>query len=147
MSVQEIVGSSGLGLVCLLTLIQIMPIQINPWSAIARCIGNALNKDIKTDIDNIKTDVNQIKEKQTKIDEKIDERDAISARVRILRFNDELLDNIDHSKDYFDQILLDIDFYDKYCNSHPDFVNSITKIASANIKKQYEICLQKHNFK
>ena len=33
-----------------------------------------------------------------------DEREARNARRRILRFNDELLRKVDHSKEYFDDI-------------------------------------------
>lgn len=40
-----LLGGSG-GLFALLTILQISPIKINPWSALARSIGRALNKDV-----------------------------------------------------------------------------------------------------
>lgn len=45
----------------------------------------------------------------------LDERDAITARRAILRFGDEVYDNKHHRKDLFDQTLIDIDRYEKYC--------------------------------
>ena len=133
------IGTSTGGLFILLTLIQITPIKINPWTAIATAIGNAINKDIKKDIVSIKDEIINIKNEAN-------ERDAISSRVRILRFNDELLQNVDHTKDYFDQILSDIDRYEKYCNEHPHFKNNMTLLAVENIKKCYQNCLAKHKF-
>ncbi|MBR1631554.1 MAG: hypothetical protein IJ680_06815 [Paludibacteraceae bacterium] len=71
---------------------------------------------------------------------------ASNARVRILRFDDELLEGRGHSKDSFDQCLLDIDTYNKYCEAHRDFKNSITSTASEHIKDCYKKRLEKHDF-
>ena len=46
MSIQEILASSGGALVILITLVQIAPIKVNPWSAIGKMIGKALNGDV-----------------------------------------------------------------------------------------------------
>ena len=46
MSIQEILASSGGALVILMTLVQIAPIKVNPWSAIGKMIGKALNGDV-----------------------------------------------------------------------------------------------------
>ena len=46
MSIQEILASSGGALVILMTLMQIAPIKVNPWSAIGKMIGKALNGDV-----------------------------------------------------------------------------------------------------
>lgn len=45
------------------------------------------------------------------IDEKGDRREAVSSRLRILRFADELQEGRRHSKDSFDQTLADITNY------------------------------------
>ena len=125
MSISEIVGTGGGVLFIIFTLIQISPMKIDPWSSIAKLIGNAINKDIK---------------------DALDEKDAIAARIRIIIFNDELLSDIKHSKDYFDQILFDIDTYENYCHKHPDFKNSTIIFAAENIKNCYKKCLEKHSF-
>lgn len=69
---------------------------------------------------------------------KEDEDDkARQARLRILRFNDELCAHVPHSESYFEDILDDIDFYEKYCASHPTFRNSRGKAAMEHVKTTY----------
>ena len=121
------------------TLIQIAPIKVNPWS----WCGKALRKVIIGDIDR-KLDV--ITAKVDKLERTVDEGDAILARTHILRFNDELYNGIKHSKEYFDQQLEDIDRYDHYCEQHPEFKNSRTVMASDNIRETYNRLLKEHKF-
>lgn len=59
------------------------------------------------------------------------------ARTHILRFNDELHNNVYHSEEYFKQTILDIDTYDKYCADNPDFANGLTVMASQYIKDEF----------
>ena len=56
-------------------------------------------------------------------EEKEQLKEALATRRRILRFNDELLQKIKHSKEMFDDTLKDITDYDNYCRTHPDFKN------------------------
>lgn len=79
-----------------------------------------------------------------KIYDRMDERDAIQARTHILRFNDELENGMKHSKDYFRQQIQDIDTYEEYCRTHPDFANGLTVMASKYIKSEYERQYQTH---
>ena len=51
MNLGEIAGWSGGGLLLLLPFIQIAPIKVNPWSAIVRGIGKALNGDVLKKLD------------------------------------------------------------------------------------------------
>ena len=81
-----------------------------------------------------------------RLDPKCDRREAISVRVRILKFEDELLEGHRHSKDSFDQVLSDITFYDQYCDSHPDFKNNQTLMTVEHIKKVYYERLEKRDF-
>lgn len=46
MSIQEILTAGGGTLIVLLTLVQIAPIKLNPWSAIVKWIGHALNAEV-----------------------------------------------------------------------------------------------------
>lgn len=136
---QTLGWSGGAGLIIIMTILQIAPIKINPWSKILNWFGDLFNSGIYKRLEKIESDVNEIKHNSA-------ERDAITARVRILRFNDELLNNVDHSKDYFDQILHDVDMYEKYCEEHPKFKNNVTLFAINNIKESYKTCMVKHNF-
>ena len=89
---------------------------------------------------------NQILDAVKSLRADFDEEKAIQARVRIVKFNDEILTDQRHSKESFDQALSDIDTYDRYCSSHPQFVNSKTKLSSENIRRTYQECESKHSF-
>lgn len=139
MDTQEWVKWGAAGVVALMSLIQISPIKINPWTAIGRWIGRAINGELIEKINNL--------EKQLEVVEaKHDESEAKSARVRILRFGDELYQGRKHSKEHFDNILDDITEYDTYCRAHPDFKNERTKVTESVILNQYRECTEKHLF-
>lgn len=89
---------------------------------------------------------NQIMDAVKSLREDFDEQKAISARVRIVKFNDELLTDKRHSREAFDQCLSDIDTYDRYCADHPKFVNNKTKLSSEHIRNTYRECENNHTF-
>ena len=121
------------------TLVQIAPIKINPWSWVGRTLRRVIIGDIDKKLDGISAKVD-------KLEDTMNERDAILARAHILRFNDELYNNVKHSRDYFLQTLEDIDNYEKYCEAHPDFKNSRTTMAEQNIKEVYQRLFAEHKF-
>lgn len=88
----------------------------------------------------------QINEKLVKIQYTIDEREAVLARTHILRFNDELYNEVKHSKEYFDQTLEDIKTYNMFCKEHPKFENERTVLATENIKETYKKLHDEHKF-
>lgn len=77
---------------------------------------------------------------------KSDERNAVNMRVRILRFRDEMLAGQSHTHDSFQQVLNDIDDYEKYCDRCPDFKNNQTVATIEHIKRNYAERLEKHDF-
>ena len=79
---------------------------------------------------------------QMKVDE--DRREAVLARTHILRFRDELYNNIDHSMEYFEQTLDDAADYDRFCESHPDFRNGRTTEAVRYIREEYRRLFKEH---
>lgn len=124
---------AGGGLFVLLTLIQLAPIQVNPWSWLAKTIGKATGiAAIEKKLDaHIATD---------------DKRDADSHRVKILQFNNELLRSIDHTKEEFIEVLAEIDAYERFCDDHPDYPNNRAVLAIENIRENYKERLKKHDF-
>lgn len=133
MNLGEIVGWSGGGLLLLLTLIQITPIKINPWSKAAKAIGNALNGG----------DVMGKLEEHIRVD---NERNADMHRARILQFNTELLRGSKHTEEDFNEILYNIDCYEKYCTDHPEYQNNRAVHAIKNIERVYDDCMENHDF-
>ena len=133
-----LVGGGGL-LAVLLTLVQIAPVKINPWSAIAKAIGKAINADVLRELDT----VTQKLDTHIRVD---DERNADSYRTRILQFNNELLREILHTREDFIEILAVIDDYESYCRDHKEYKNNRAVCAIENIKRVYMERLQKHDF-
>lgn len=139
MNIHEwIIGGGGL-LCALLTLVQIAPVKINPWSAIAKAVGNAINADVLRELDT----VTQKLDTHIRVD---DERNADSYRTRILQFNNELLREIQHTREDFIEILAVIDDYESYCRDHKEYKNNRAVCAIENIKRVYMDRLQKHDF-
>ena len=131
-------GGCGL-LIVVMTLLQISPIKFNPWSYFANKIGKAMNGEIIEKVDNIAKDLNELRNE-------CDEREADNCRTRILRFNDELSHDVNHSKEHFDQTLMDITKYEVYCNNHPGYKNNIAALAIERIKSTYKKCCDEGTF-
>lgn len=125
MSLYEFIAGGGGIVLALLTLIQIVPIKVNPWSKIARGIGRAMNAEIM---------------------DKLNESEATDARYRILRFDDEIRHHVKHTEEHFNQILDDIDEYERYCSSHKNYKNSKAVLAIENTRRTYEKCRRENSF-
>ena len=146
MNIQEILLSGGGVLFVLLTLIEITPIKINPWSRLAKGLGRAINADVIKSLEEVKktqTETRQRLETHISTDEV---REVDHCRTRILRFNNELLRDIPHTKEEFIEILKDIDDYERYCKNHKDYANGRAVHAIANIGRVYDERLEKHDF-
>lgn len=139
MSISEIVMSGSGGLLLLLTLIQIAPIKLNPWSRIAKAIGRAINAEVLAKLE-------QTNKKLEAHIQAADERNADMWRANILRFNSELIRCLPHTKEDFNNIFLDIDDYETYCRDHPAYKNSRAVHAIGNIGRVYDQRLEKHDF-
>lgn len=120
-----------------ITLVQIAPIKIDPWSALMRAIKRLLVGDIEKKIDNITTKVDTL-------EAQFSEEKVLRTRTRILMFADELYNGKHHEKEYFDNILDDITLYDKYCAEHKDFKNKKTELSAALINETYNRLFKEH---
>ena len=139
MSISELLAGGG-GLVFILfSLVEIAPVKWNPWSALAKALGRAVNADLLKELSATKAAL----EKHIQID---DERNADAHRGKILAFNTELLRGIEHTREDFIEVLAEIDQYESYCRTHPDYKNNRAKYAIANIGRVYNDRLKKHDF-
>lgn len=137
--VKQALAYGGGVLLLLMTLIQITPIKLNPWSWLGRVIGRAINGEVLDKVNKLAKDVQSIKEEDA-------EEWASLSRTHILRFGDELLHGVQHSKEHFDQILLDISKYETYCETHPAYKNNIANATIKQIKNTYQKCLDENHF-
>lgn len=150
-------GIAFAGIIGVLSLIQVSKIEINPWTWLARKFGNAINHDISEQIkgveekankrmDDFEKAIEEIKSTQDHDREATEQYRAIASRVRILTFNEELLQNTKHSKEMFDQVLFDITNYTHYCDKHPNFENEKAVMAINNVRRCYQQCLEQGDF-
>ena len=145
------IGNLSFIVIMVLSLVEISPIKINPWSVLIKWIAKLLGiVDLKTEMVQVRDRMDELEKKidQMKISEEEKEqlKEALAARRRILRFNDELLLKIKHSKEMFNDILKDITDYDNYCRTHPDFVNQRAVFAEQNVGKEYKKCMEENDF-
>lgn len=136
----------GVTLLVILTLVQITPIKLNPWSWLAKKLGNALNADLKNQITGLQGEVSDLRNEISEVKESIGESEALASRTRILHFGDELLRGDPHTKEHFDQILRDCDTYEDYCLDHPKFENNVAVMTIGRIKSVYQERLEKNDF-
>ena len=144
MTLKELFLSSGGILIAALALIQISPIKVDPFGALARWIGRALNGDVLKKLDEMEKAQAETREQ---LDEHIridNERNADVHRVQILRFNRELLQEVPHTQEDFVEALSEIDFYEHYCKSHPEYENNRAVLAIENIKRAYMVWQENH---
>ena len=97
--------------------------------------------------DGTQKELKQVREDVKKLSDTVGKNAAVLARTHILRFDDELLNGISHSQEYFRQQLDDIDTYEEFCIRNPEFRNSYTTIASEHIKETYKSLLAKGEFR
>lgn len=129
-----------------LALIEITPIKINPLSWIAKKIGSAFNGEIMKEISHLKQEVKIVKNDVSDIREEAKEREATNRRARILEFGDEILHEVDYSKEHWDSVLMDIGAYEAYCDDHPHYMNHVAKATIRHIKDKYQKHLQEDSF-
>lgn len=122
-----------------MTLLQLTPIKVDPWTWLARKVGRAVNGELLDRMEKLESMVKMMEETSS-------EQAAKSTRIRILRFGDEILHGIHHSKEHFNQILQDITEYEQYCREHPNFKNNMTVLTTKHIMEVYSACFEDNNF-
>lgn len=130
----------------LLSIVEISPIKINPWSRLAKWLGRAINADVIKELETVKQTQAETRKQLEEHISKNDTREADNCRARILRFNNELIRDIPHTKEEFLEVLKDIDDYERYCRDHEDYANGRAVHAIANIGRVYDERLEKHDF-
>lgn len=95
------------------------------------------NEAIRSDVASTKRDIDSTRAVLVDHISEADDEKARNQRYRILRFYDEMCEHRKHSESHFEDILDDIDAYEKYCESHPDFKNNRGHVAMQHIKEKY----------
>ena len=143
MTLQQINDIAQVGgfslLIILLGMIKVPHIEINFWKWLGRGFGRVINDEVLTQVAELKKDLDEFK-RESELER------VRQARQRILRFNDEILFERRHSKEHFDEILDDINVYERYCREHKEYENNKAVLAISTIKEVYQECMDTHDF-
>ena len=114
------------------------------WSWIQN--RHASNKDILRAVQAVEGKVATLEDRVEALQDDQERIQAEEARLRVIHFNGELLRDVKHTSEEFDQVLTDIDTYEDYCDDHPKYPNNKAILAVENIKRVYANCLKEHDF-
>ena len=92
-------------------IIQITPIKLNPWSALFKWFGNAINGEIKESINNVNKIIKVINTEMSDMKDEIRSNEKDRIRWEVLDFANSCHNGKNHSKDEFLHI---ITLNDKY---------------------------------
>lgn len=129
MSVSEILGAGGLGLVLLLSLVQVAPLKLNPWDRVFEWLGQKLNR--ATD------------EELKKLEAQIQGMWINSHRHAILRFARECRAGIDHSPDEWTNVLNVAEEYEAYVREN-SITNGIITQDTVYLRNLYQKLSHEH---
>ncbi|MBQ5889739.1 MAG: hypothetical protein IIW73_02150 [Clostridia bacterium] len=117
-------------------------------SIVSLCLQRKWKKDDQSagKLDAISTEVQSVKNTLTEHIATDAEADAKQARRRIIDFSDECRRGTRHSEEHFDNVLEDIDAYEKYCAAHPQFENRKAVQSIRFIVEIYDECKRKNDF-
>ena len=139
------VGGGGL-LAAVMTVIQVSKIEINPWSWLAKTIGNALNADVMDKIGEIQLAQEDTRKKLEEHIEESEEREAGNYKSRVLRFNNELVRGLGHTEEEYNEMFDVIWKYETHCKTHPNYKNNRMPHAIKNIERMYDVMLATNGF-
>lgn len=139
-------GNLTVIVIIFLSLVQIVPIKINPWTKFFGWIGQTINKDVLAELKIVKEDLSGVHKELDSMKEAEEVREANAARNRILRFDDELRRKIEHSEEFWSQTLDDVTFYRNYCDSNDKYPNSKADVAMKNIEETYHEVKKENRF-
>lgn len=153
----EVVSHFGVVLLAAMSILEVTPVKINPWSwlwkkigkffgRIGQAIGKALNGEVIAELSGIKERLTELEQHDQRQDKDRGEDKALDARRRILQFADEIRRKVRHSEEHFNNAFEDIDYYKTYCHEHTDFENDKARISIKIIEETYERCTRDDDF-
>ena len=102
-------------------------------------ISNQGSKELKSEMKKIRVEFGEMKDAE-------ELQEVKNSRRRILRFNDEIVNHMRHSREYFDDILEDVNSYDSFVRKNPDYQNGKCTLAIENIERVYRECMKEGDF-
>lgn len=144
--VEDVKWIIGLFMIIVVSLIQKLSKNYSPWSWLLEKFGETINKKIIDSQERLEKKVDCLEEEIKLAKVVCDEKQALSARRRILRFADEMRKNEKHSLEFFDEVLNDIKIYKRYCIENPYFENDKAITSIELINEAYKKCMKNDSF-
>lgn len=113
------------------TLIEVVPIKINPWKSIFKWIGNAINGDIQKNLTELKRDFEETK--------------AQDKRWHILNFANSCRNGKMHSKDEWQHVMSELSEYEAYTEKK-NIVNGVIEEDAKYLRELYHERNVKNDF-
>ncbi len=93
-----------------------------------------------------KKEIKALNDKIDNLTKQINHNQAEQARIRILRFDDDIYTK-SYSQDFYRQTLADIKTYENYCAIDKTYENGYTSAAANHIRSIYEDKLKHNDFR
>lgn len=119
------------------TIIQIAPLEVNPWSAIFRWIGSKLNAGVLDKISQVEEKVDKI---EGRLDKHIEDSNTAELRARrqaILDFASSLIRGDNYNREKFEFMINECDKYQTYCKEN-DILNGVADISIKEIRRVHQ---------
>lgn len=120
--------------------------KFKPWSWLLNWIGTRINAGLDSKITEIDRRLTHIEASNKAQDGKYDIGQALAARRNIINAADELRRHVEHSEEWFNEILADIKLYNDYCYNHKDFQNEKAVHSIAFISEVYDKLYRENAF-
>ena len=139
-------STSILTLVIFLSIfIEIVPIKINPISALFKWIGDVTNKDVNLQLNDMSSKLEDVSNRINTIESRIDMIEVNNMRTQILDFANSCMNGRKHTKEEFEHM---IDLHTSYCDiiKEKKIVNGRMDLAYKYISDLYVRCLNENSF-
>lgn len=145
MTIQELLesivadrGPIFLFIFAMMTLVEITPIKLNPWTSIFEWFGKKLNKEVITKIDKIETRLDaHIKDSE--------QQELRARRTSILDFSSSIIRGVNYHREKFDFMINECDQYEEYCKAN-NVKNGVAEASISEIRRIYQEHLRNNDF-
>lgn len=128
-----------------MTVIQISPIKLDPWTKIANFIERGLNKMVLEKVDKIGKKVDLVEEKLNNHILESESSALQQKRSDILSFGSSIISGKNYNKEKFDFMISCCDEYEKYCHENK-VANGVADATIKEIRRIYSVRLSEGSF-
>jgi len=121
-----------------MTLIQITPIKIEPWTVVLRWLGKGLNGNVQHQLDNLSSDVVEMKKD-------FNSKIINDMRWNILNFSNSCKNGSRHTREQWHYTISQLAEYESYVKNE-GVINGVMAEESKYLKKLYHESCEKNDF-